>query len=350
MRIVSIVGARPQFVKVAPISWAIGGEDEHLIIHTGQHYDPILSEIFFQELEIPPPAVNIMSGSGSHAEQTSAILVGCEKALNKLKPDAVLVYGDTNSTLAGALAAAKLDIRIGHVEAGLRSFNRRMPEEINRIVADHISDVLFAPTNTAYANLKVEGLIKKTVQVGDITIETLDRIQTKFLNPNIAIESREYIFATIHRAENTNSASRLQEIISKLSQSKTSIQLYAHPRLIAAARNYNIDLQVGNIEVFEPISYVESLKAIQNSVGVISDSGGIQKEAYLLGKPQLTVRTETEWTETLIGNWNKLDPELKEIGSKWWDSIRDARDSRIFGDGITALKIIESMRKFSLTS
>jgi len=342
MRVVSIVGARPQFVKVAPISWITKDVCEHLILHTGQHYDHALSDAFFSDLDIPKPVETFNVGSGSHAEQTAGILVKTETALNRLKPDLVLIYGDTNSTLAGVLAASKLGIKTGHIEAGLRSFNRSMPEEINRVVSDHISDILFAPTNTAVENLKKEGLENKTLLVGDIFIESFNYMVNKIKKTDNLVR-KSYLFTTIHRAENTDNKERLEKIVIKLASSKIPIHLYAHPRLIKQAKLFSINLNQGSIVVYEPATYLETIKAVLEATGVVTDSGGLQKEAYLSKTPCLTIREETEWLETLQGGWNKLDPNLDLISSNWWEITGDYDSYKIFGDGKTSKKILDSI-------
>jgi UDP-N-acetylglucosamine 2-epimerase (non-hydrolysing) len=342
MQVVSIVGARPQFIKVAPISWSARGLCEHSVIHTGQHYDPELSGNYFSELEIPEPFVNLYSGSGSHGTQTARILQGVEEVLLDLRPDWVLVYGDTNSTIAATLASAKLGIKIGHVEAGLRSFNRFMPEEINRIGTDHLSDLLFAPTTQAIENLEREGLSGRSLLVGDVMVETLLHIKAKLLVEGT--NSSQKIFATIHRAENTDDKARLMAIIQRLSQSPIPIMLYAHPRLVKKAEEYGIRLEVGSIKVFHPLSYLETLKRITESVGVITDSGGLQKEAYLLERPCLTLRGETEWIETLEGMWNRLDPLLTHVETNWWETGRPNIKPNIYGDGKASVAILSALR------
>jgi UDP-N-acetylglucosamine 2-epimerase (non-hydrolysing) len=344
MRVVSIVGARPQFIKVAPISWRAGNSCEHLILHTGQHYDPELSSNFFSELEIPEPVANLYSGSGNHGAQTARILAGVEESLLSLKPDWVLVYGDTNSTIAGTLAATKLGIKVGHVEAGLRSFNRGMPEEINRIGADHLSDLLFTPTAEAMVNLQKEGLSAKSLLVGDVMLETLMRVKEK-IGSNIS-ERKERIFATIHRAENTDLKKRLTFIISQLAKSTIPVNLYAHPRLVHKAEEFGINLAQGAITVKTPATYFETVKGIIESVGVITDSGGLQKEAYLLERPCLTVRHETEWVETLVGKWNQLDPELAQVNKKWWSDSRPSINLDIYGEQNASKKILDALANY----
>jgi len=341
MRIISIVGARPQFVKVAPISWTSQGKYEHQIIHTGQHYDPELSSNFFNELRLPEPIKNLYSGSGSHGNQTARILVGVEETLLDLKPDWIIVYGDTNSTIAATLAASKLGIRVAHVEAGLRSFNRLMPEEINRIGTDHLSDRLFAPTLDAYKNLEIEGLAKRSLLVGDVMLETLTYMKNKIVNDSLA--SSEKLFVTIHRAENTDVKERLLSIVKRLSLSPIPVLVHAHPRLLKKAEEFQIDLEIGSIKIMKPTSYYSTLKGIMESVGVITDSGGLQKEAYLLERPCLTVRSETEWIETLEGGWNQLDPDLVQIETTWWEKIRPPINTTLYGDGNASQKILDAL-------
>ena len=335
-------------MKVAPIAWRSKGICDHHIINTGQHYDSLLSDVFFQGLNIPSPVHNLYSGSGTHAEQTSRVLVGTERILTELRPDAILIYGDTNSTLAAGLAAAKLGLPIGHIEAGLRSFNRRMPEEINRVLSDHLSDILFAPTQTAMDNLSNEGLGRKAFLIGDIMVETLEFIKNKNLikHEKDGKSLAPYIFSTIHRAENTDNPERLAFIVNKLAESRIEVKLFAHPRLLKVAKENNIDLQIGAISLFEPLPYEENILKIISSVGVISDSGGIQKEAYLLGRPQLTVRHETEWIETLKGGWNKLDPDLNLINTGWFESEFGSIDLSAYGDGNASSKVLSILQRF----
>jgi len=341
MRIVSIVGARPQFIKVAPISWRAEGVCDHAIIHTGQHYDPELSANFFSELEISEPIANLYSGSGSHAVQTARILVGTEEELMKINPDWVLVYGDTNSTIAATLAAVKLGIKVAHIEAGLRSFNRLMPEEINRIGTDHLSDLLFAPTEKAIQNLNEEGLGDKSMLVGDVVVETLNFIKERILTSDF--QRQEKIFATIHRAENTDYRERLLNIIRALSQSRLPVMLYAHPRLLKKAQEFEIELQSGSITLLKPNSYFQTIKSILESVGVITDSGGIQKESYLLDRPCLTVRQETEWIETLVDGWNQLDPNLEIVETFWWKVPSEPTKKLMYGNGDASQLILGNL-------
>jgi UDP-N-acetylglucosamine 2-epimerase (non-hydrolysing) len=348
MKIVSVVGARPQFIKLFPISRAIPNGVEHEIVHTGQHYDESMSQIFFDELEIPRPVINLEIGSGSHAQQTAAMMIGLEKAFLETKPDVVLVYGDTNSTLAAAVVASKMHIPLTHLEAGLRSFNRKMPEELNRIATDHLSDLLLAPSHSAVENLKREGLGMKTVNVGDVMVDAT--FLAKKLISGRGLETKpkvsKYIFCTIHRAENTDDSTHLFELFKKIASSPIHIVLAAHPRVIEKCNLHNISLDQFGFQIIQPQSYLDSIKLILEASGVITDSGGIQKEAYLLNVPTLTVRSETEWIETLNGGWNQLDP-FGDLISSNWISKEKGEMINFLGDGTAAEKVIDSIVNYS---
>ena len=342
MKVISIVGARPQFIKLAPIAWAAPNFCEHQIIHTGQHYDPLLTDVFFSELKIPKPIENLNVGSGSHSMQTGLMLIALERVLNRYKPDKVLIYGDTNSTVAGALCASKMNITVGHVEAGLRSYNKSMPEEINRVISDHVSSLLFAPTKVAMRNLHKEGLTSKSLFVGDLMYELLERLKPELTDEQQG-EKIQRIFCTIHRAENTDSRKRLSYLIETLSKSKLPVDLFAHPRLLAKSIEYGIKLDKGNVRVFKPISYFETIKRMNSYAGVITDSGGLQKEAFFLSVPCLTIRNETEWPETLAGNWNQIDPKLEELNSQWYNLPSKKRSIVGFGNGQTSNLILRAL-------
>ena len=311
----SIVGARPQFVKLAPIAKACAqAEVEHLIVHTGQHYDPMLSEVFFQDLEIPRPDVHLNVGSASHGVQTGRMLAELEPVIAEAQPDWVLVYGDTNSTLAGALAAVKIHQRVAHLEAGLRSFNRDMPEEINRVLTDHAADLLLAPTQVAMRHLADEGLEGRSVLVGDVMTDVLftirDRVQSgQIANPlpaELGLAASEYALATIHRAENTDDPSRLEAVVAALADLPFPVVLLAHPRLRAKAEAADINLERGAIHLHEPLAYPQLVAAALQARHIVTDSGGLQKEAFLLRVPATTVRPQTEWVETVELGWNQL--------------------------------------------
>ncbi|MGB5219237.1 MAG: UDP-N-acetylglucosamine 2-epimerase (non-hydrolyzing) [Smithella sp.] len=319
MKIATIIGARPQFIKAAAVSRAIAEhnrltpDDAHfteIIIHTGQHYDDEMSAIFFRELEIPEPAYNLGIGSGAHGKQTGEMLAAIEKVLIKENPNWVLIYGDTNSTLAGALAAAKLHIPIAHIEAGLRSFNRLMPEEINRVVADHISHLLLCPSQVAVNNLFAEGISKGVKIVGDVMADALQfavrNIQTKLdIREKYQLQNKTYLLATIHRAENTDNKERLQNIISALNALEDTIILPIHPRTRKILHDMNLTLKP-HVRIIDPVGYFDMIALEYSARMILTDSGGIQKEAYWLKVPCITLRDETEWVETVENGWNKL--------------------------------------------
>jgi len=348
MKIVSVVGARPQFIKAAAVSRVLRAKPglQEILVHTGQHYDENMSNIFFRQLDIPEPDYNLEVGSGSHAYQTGMMLKGIEDVLLKEKPDYTLVYGDTNSTLAGALAATKLHIPVAHVEAGLRSFNRLMPEEINRIVTDRISDMLFAPTLTAVTNLRNEGFGKQTVFSGDVMYDSVlfyremvvsggDKYRTLGLPAS-------YFLATIHRAENTDNPENLKNIFLAFSRIGTPVVLPVHPR---TARLLKTDVNIpANVIIIDPVGYLEMLWLTMHAGKVLTDSGGLQKEAYFLGRQCITIRTETEWVETLHDNWNIVtgpDPDqiLRAAGS----ALPHAPQRQDFGTGKSADIIAKSL-------
>jgi UDP-GlcNAc3NAcA epimerase len=316
MKILTIVGARPQFIKAATVSRALSAFPElnEMIVHTGQHYDENMSEVFFRELDIPEPAVNLGIGSGTHAWQTGSMLKAIEEVLMKEHPDRVMVYGDTNSTLAGALAAVKLHIPVAHVEAGLRSFNMRMPEEINRIATDRISGLLFAPTPTAMENLEHEGLKKVSVFTGDVMYDSIlfykDHLLSEPGKYVSAVPEKPYYLATIHRAENTDDPDHLKKILQAFKEIPGKIILPVHPRTRKLIGS--VVKAPSNLVITEPAGYLDMISMMLHAEKILTDSGGLQKEAYFLGKPCITLRTETEWLETLHGGWNTVtgtDPD-----------------------------------------
>jgi UDP-N-acetylglucosamine 2-epimerase (non-hydrolysing) len=319
MKILSIVGARPQFVKLAPIAQALSvAGHEHVIVHTGQHYDVKMSDVFFEDLAIPAPDVHLGVGSGSHGVQTGAMLSALDAVLDEHRPDWVLVYGDTNSTIAGALSAVKMHLPLAHLEAGLRSFNRRMPEEHNRVLTDHAADLCLAPTQTAVDHLTHEGLGDRAVLVGDVMTDVCLRIAAQVreaapLLPQGVDPAGDYLVSTIHRAENTDDPQQLKAIIDALAALPIPVVLLAHPRLVARAASAGIDLTAGALRTTEPLGYPQMVAAVLHSRGVVTDSGGLQKEAFLLGAPCTTLRTETEWTETVDLGWNVLRPRVDDL-------------------------------------
>lgn len=302
MKILTIIGARPQFIKASVVSKAIADQAglSEVIIHTGQHFDANMSAVFFDQLGIPKPDYNLDIHGGSHGDMTGRMLIEIEKVMLTAKPDRVLVYGDTNSTLAGALAASKLNVPVAHVEAGLRSFNMRMPEEVNRIVTDQVSDILFCPTETAVDNLKREGFEAKRVSVinvGDVMQDSALFFADRASAPKDAIHERDFILATLHRAENTDHPQRLSNICSALNHLHNTVApvvLPMHPRSRDIVSKLGIDL---NVHVIDPVGYLEMIWLLQNCSMVLTDSGGVQKEAFFFGKPCVTMRDETEWVE-----------------------------------------------------
>ncbi|MET9129607.1 non-hydrolyzing UDP-N-acetylglucosamine 2-epimerase [Streptomyces antibioticus] len=355
MKVISVVGARPQLVKLAPIAAAFADTPhEHVIVHTGQHYDADLSDVFFSGLGIPDPDVHLGVGSGGHGEQTGAVLAAMDKVLETEKPDWVLVYGDTNSTVAGALSAVKLHYRVAHLEAGLRSFNRRMPEEHNRVLTDHAADLLLAPTQEAMRHLANEGLAQRSTLVGDVMVDVCLRIRDAVLAgehprpvlPEGIDADAPYLVATLHRPDNTDDPERLAAIIGSLAALPVPVALLAHPRLVARAEQHGIDLNQGAVRAGRPLPYAGLVGAVLGSAGVVTDSGGLQKEAFLLGRACTTVRPETEWVETLEGGWNVLVPDPHETAGFADLATRPAPDTERgtpYGDGNAAVRAVQAI-------
>lgn len=347
MKILSVVGARPQFVKLAPIAHAMADAGvEHVIVHTGQHYDHAMSDSFFEELGIPAPDENLTVGSGTHGRQTGAMLAAMDEALEKHQPDWVLVYGDTNSTLAGTLSAVKMHIPLAHLEAGLRSFNRRMPEEHNRVLTDHAADLCLAPTQVAMEHLAAEGITDRAVLVGDVMTDVLYQVRDRVASMplDLPVEGA-YRVATLHRADNTDSPEQLGTIISELAALPTPTLLLAHPRLRAKAAEFGISLDQGSITPMDPLPYPQLVRAVMGSAGVITDSGGLQKEAFLLRVPCTTVRTETEWVETVRLGWNRLVTDPATLAADVDRPAPEPTDAAPYGDGHAAARVVEVLQE-----
>lgn len=361
MKVVTIVGARPQFVKASVVSRALeehGGFDE-LIIHTGQHYDPNMSDIFFEELGIPLPARNLGIGSGSHGHQTGKMLEAIEAVLLEVQPDLLLVYGDTNSTLAGALAATKLHVPVAHVEAGLRSFNRKMPEEVNRVLTDHLSAYLFAPTDTAVANLQREGLHGCAVhQVGDVMYDVALAYGRRSDQQSMILEAwgltpGAYALATVHRAENTNDPARLARIFQALGKvgDQQPVILPLHPRTrVLLGKDLQHLLQNGRIRLIDPVGYLDMLQLEKNANLILTDSGGVQKESYFFGVPCITLRDETEWVELVTSGWNRLWSPLEPLAAfeglvATYRAGLPAYRPQVYGEGRSAHAIASLLSK-----
>ena len=350
LKVLSIVGARPQFVKLAPVAAAFRetGAIDHVIVHTGQHYDAQMSDVFFADLEIPSPDVHLGVGSGSHGVQTGAMLAALDGVVDEHRPDWVLVYGDTNSTLAGALAAVKLHVPVAHLEAGLRSFNRRMPEEHNRVLTDHAADLLLPPTEVALGHLQREGLGDRSVVVGDVMTDVCFRVRDAVAAapPELPADvdvAGDHLVATIHRAENTDDPERLAAVVAALQQLPVPVVLLAHPRLVARAAEHGIELAAGSLRPARPLAYPQMVSLVHRSRGVVTDSGGLQKEAFLLDVPCTTLRTETEWVETLEGGWNVLDPTLALVRDVAVRDVPAGPKAQPYGDGRAAQRVAREL-------
>jgi UDP-GlcNAc3NAcA epimerase len=335
----TIVGARPQFIKAAPVSRALAGAGlKEILVHTGQHFDALMSDVFFDELDIPKPAHNLEVNSLGHGAMTGRMLEKLEATMVAEAPDIVLIYGDTNSTLAGALAAAKIGIPVAHVEAGLRSFNRRMPEEINRVVADHLSEMLFCPTSTAAANLGVEGITRGIYTVGDVmydtTLAAVARAQDRSrILETLQLKQGGYSVATIHRAENTDDLERFSSVIAWLEEAaqKDPVVMPTHPRTRKLLERIGVTPK--GVRLIDPLGYLDMTQLVHSSIAVFTDSGGLQKEAYFHRVPCVTLRDETEWVETIEAGWNRLWTQPAYVGPQ--KLITD------YGDGHAAEKIAE---------
>ncbi|CAL2082977.1 non-hydrolyzing UDP-N-acetylglucosamine 2-epimerase [Tenacibaculum sp. 190524A05c] len=345
MKIIAIIGARPQFIKHFPFEKACVDRLDLKTIHTGQHYDENMSAIFFKQLGMRKPDYMLNVGSDNHGAQTAKMMVQIEKILLEEKPNGVVVYGDTNSTLAGALVASKLHIPVFHIEAGLRSFNKKMPEEINRVLTDHVSSCLFTPSKIASANLEKEGLVEGVYEVGDIMKDLVVYVEeNELLKP---FKEESYYYATLHRPYNTDDDSRLRYVLDSLNSLNKKVVFPIHPRTKNNMSVFDLNIEkFTNIEFISPQSYIDNLSYLVHSEGLITDSGGMQKEAYWLNKKCITLRTETEWVETLIGGNNillfndlsTLDKELVTVGENW--------NEELYGDGTASEKIVSRILSY----
>ena len=354
IKVVTVVGARPQFIKAATVSRVVrdeyAGKIDEIIVHTGQHHDANMSRVFFEELDIPEPKYNLEISGGLHGVMTGRMLEAVEKVLLAEEPDWVLIYGDTNSTLAGALAAAKLHVRVAHVEAGLRSFNMRMPEEINRILSDRISTLLFCPTETAVRNLKAEGVHEGVHDVGDVMYDSAlfyrdHARRSSTVLRRLGLQLQGFALATCHRAENTDEPSRLKAILSALNAISTTLPvvLPLHPRTRKLIADYGLQSQLIRLRVVEPLPFLDMVALEQAARIILTDSGGVQKEAFFYGVPCITMRDETEWVETVNLGMNRLvgasQTAIVEAAEKLLQSELSLSDSLPFGDGYAARKI-----------
>ncbi len=342
MKILSIVGARPQFIKLGPLSKVLRKDHNEIIVHTGQHFDKNMSDFFFRDLHIPEPHYNLGIHGNLHGEQTGRMLIAIEQVLLKEKPGLIIVFGDTNTTLAGALAGVKMHIPVVHVEAGLRSFNRHMPEEINRILTDHASDCLFAPTQTAMGNLKDENLASKAHLTGDIMVDAL-RDALEVTRNSTALEkfglkNDDYYLLTLHRPYNVDDPRKLSKILQDLSSLSKPVLFPVHPRTRKIIDNNSINQSTNHsIKLIDPLSYIDIVQLQTNASAIITDSGGIQKEAYILRKPCITLRPETEWIETVKAGWNLLiDPGKEDNIARHIENFKPSgKYESIFGENVS---------------
>lgn len=347
MKVLSVVGARPQFVKALPVSVALRNDHEEVLVHTGQHYDEELSDVFFRELQLPTPDHHLGVGSNTHAVQTARIMAALEPVMEEESPDATLVYGDTNSTLAAALVAAKREPTLAHIEAGLRSDNWAMPEEVNRVLTDHASDLLFAPSRAALDNLCAEGLTGGVTQTGDVMYDALCRMRPESrarstILSDLDLEEGGFILATVHRAGNTDDHDRLAAIVEGLSAAPLPVVFPCHPRTEAQLRVTGLWHKAeAAFKLIDPVGYLDFIRLIDGAERVATDSGGVQKEAFFLDTPCVTLRGATEWVETVDAGWNVLvGAQSNRIETALSDPFTLSEKPSVYGDGTAAQQIV----------
>jgi len=351
LKILTIIGARPQFIKAAPVSRVLRKEIDEKIIHTGQHYDANMSDIFFEELHIPKPDYHLGVGSGNHGKQTGEMMAKIEDIVLSEQPDYLMVYGDTNSTLAGALVAAKLHVPVIHIEAGLRSFNKKMPEEVNRIMTDHVSEFLFCPTDTAITNLTNENITHNVFNIGDVMYDAVLYNQelakeSSTILQDTGITAKDYHLITIHRAENTDDLEKMKNILEAFSKIDETKVWPIHPRTKHKLADYGLNLdEVPNLKIIDPVGYLDMLTLEANAKKIVTDSGGVQKEAYFMKVPCVTIREQTEWVETLEGEANILTgTDTEKILAAVQKEV-NPQYKEVFGDGHASEKIVEIIKK-----
>ncbi|RLM53656.1 UDP-N-acetylglucosamine 2-epimerase (non-hydrolyzing) [Halobellus sp. Atlit-31R] len=352
MRVLSVVGARPQFVKASVVSQELREHHEEILVHTGQHYDEELSDVFFEELDIPEPDHNLGVGSAGHATQTGEMMIQLEPLITEYDPDVVLSYGDTNSTLAASIAASKMDTELAHVEAGLRSFNRDMPEEVNRVLTDHVSDYLFVPSRQAVQHLESEGISESVYHVGDVMYDALLQIRESTADEpavlkRLGLEPDTYVLATVHRPRNTDDAERLAAIVDCLCEESRDVVFPAHPRTLRSLEEHGLrERAERELTLIDPVGYGDFVGLLANAEVIVTDSGGIQKEAFFLTVPCITLRTETEWPETVEEGGNVLvgaDPTgIREALAAPPVSPSDAEP---YGDGTAGEQIVAALTR-----
>jgi UDP-GlcNAc3NAcA epimerase len=351
-KVMTIAGTRPQLVKVAAVSRVLRESFEEVLVNTGQHYDYQMAGVFFDELKIPKPDYDLGIGSDTHGRQTGKMLIAVEEVVEREKPDVILVYGDTNSTLAGAIVASKLHIPLVHIEAGLRSYNKKMPEEINRIMTDHVATLLFAPSDLAVENLAQEGIQEGVHQVGDVMYDAvlynMGIAEREHSLETFNLTSGQYILSTIHRAENTDNRDRLEAILKAFKALDEKVVLPLHPRTKSKIEVFGLNSILENapkIEIIEPLSYLEMLLLEKHAKVIVTDSGGVQKEAYFAKVPCVTLRDQTEWTETIEAGWNQLVNPLTDNLPEILANVESGKPiENLYGDGEAAKKIIAIMK------
>ncbi|HJQ11896.1 MAG TPA: UDP-N-acetylglucosamine 2-epimerase (non-hydrolyzing) [Gemmatimonadaceae bacterium] len=346
-KVLTVIGARPQFIKAGPVSAALATRVNEVVVNTGQHYDYEMSDVFFRDLNLRSPDHFLGVGSGTHAAQTGAMLEKLEPVMVAERPDVVLVYGDTNSTLAGALTAIKLGIPVAHVEAGLRSYNRAMPEEINRVLTDHVASLLFAPSEVSRQQLASEGITAGVHITGDVMYDAILRYapiatQTSAYPQLLNVAPGGYYLCTVHRAENTDDAGRLGRIFAALRSLGKPVVIPLHPRTRKKIAEFGIEAD-RNVQIIDPVGYIDMLQLLQKSAALLTDSGGLQKESYYAGVPCVTLRGETEWTETVDAGWNVLagqDPKRIAEAVSSFNGSMPAR-AELYGDGKASERIAQ---------
>jgi len=353
-KVLTIAGTRPQLVKVAAVSRVLRKSFHEILVNTGQHYDYNMAGVFFDELNIPKPDYDLGIGSDTHGRQTGKMMIAIEEVVEKEQPNAILVYGDTNSTLAASIVASKLHIPLFHIEAGLRSYNKEMPEEINRIMTDHVSTFLFAPTEVAKDNLKDEGIVDGIHIVGDVMYDAvkynINLAEKRYNLKQFGLSQKEYILGTIHRADNTDNKKRLEAILQGFASIKDVVYLPLHPRTKKKIEEFglnNILEKSNNIKIVEPISYLEMLYLEKNAKAIVTDSGGVQKEAYFAKVPCITLREQTEWVETIEIGWNQLVNPLKVDLTAKLSNLQDGQEVEgVYGNGQAAEQIVAIMKSY----
>ncbi|QSX00758.1 non-hydrolyzing UDP-N-acetylglucosamine 2-epimerase [Haloterrigena alkaliphila] len=352
MRVCSIVGARPQFVKAAVVSDAIREVGEEVLVHTGQHYDEEMSAVFFEELGIPEPDFNLGVKSDTHGRQTAKMIAEIEPIVEETDPDVILLYGDTNSTLAGAIVGSKCDTVVAHVEAGLRSHNRDMPEEINRVLTDHASDLCFPPSESAVDALASEGITDGVYWTGDVMYDSVLAVRDRVANistvlDDLGVEAGEFILATVHRQSNTDRRENLESILAGLEDAQKPIVFPAHPRTVEALEEYGLRERADDaLEIVEPLGYLDFVRLLDTADRVVTDSGGVQKEAFFLETPCVTLREETEWTETVDAGWNELvGTDTERIRAALTDERTPETSPNPYGDGTASRRIAEILKE-----